>query len=582
MRIDKIDPPSWFVGMTDSILQLFVYGEGLNGIDVSTSMGETKRIISGNLYAVVKILLYIDCKDGVHDIIFRKDGVEIVEHYTLQTKIRIGHSQITPADSIYLIMPDRFAKGKETKVRKDLKPKDPNGWHGGNINGIREHLDYIENLGITTIWLTPVFKNNKSAYKGKFYSYHGYAITDFYDVDEHFGTIEDYRLFVREAHVRGLKVVMDVVFNHCGSEHPWNNGASPRSWINVNHRKSNYECTTIFGSYVSRYDKEQTVKGWFADTMPDLNLKNEDVLRYLTQVTFWWIETTGIDAIRMDTYLYSDNRQMNKWLKILSKEYPYFSVISETWVGNSAYTSKVQQSAVSATGKDNPLIVMDFAFQEKLSEAIDKGDLKIIYDHFIYDFLYADAHQVLAFLDNHDMMRWARMHNNVADTKIALTILLTMPRIPQIFYGTEFMFRGDGNGKDDGKLRQDFLIESDNRPLTADRNDFEKEMFEYMRKLLFWRQNSSAIKSGNMIHFLPQGGTYVYFRVSRDEKLMVIANPTEKSQNILLGRFLEMLWHSRVGLNVLDGKQIKLDAYTTNGNSIIEIKKKEVLILKLL
>lgn len=569
MRIDKIDPPSWFVGMTDSILQLFVYGEGLKDIEVNTSMGETKGIISGNLYAVVKILLYTECKDGVHDIIFKKDGLEIVEHYTLQQKKRIGHSQITPADSIYLIMPDRFAKGKDTKAIKDLKPKDPNGWHGGNIIGIREHLDYIEDLGVTTIWLTPVFKNNKKAYKGKFYSYHGYAITDFYDVDEHFGTIDDYRLLVKEAHEKGLKVIMDVVFNHCGSEHPWNNGASPRSWINRNPRKSNYECTTIFGSYTSKYDKEQTVKGWFADTMPDLNLKNDDVLRYLTQMTFWWIETTGIDAIRMDTYLYSDNRKMNKWLKSLSKEYPDFSVIAETWIGNPAYTSKVQRSAMSATGKGNPLIVMDFAFQEKLSEAINKRDFNIIYDHFIYDFLYPDARQTLAFLDNHDMMRWARKHNDVADMKIALTILLTMPRIPQIFYGTEFMFRGDGNGKDDGKLRQDFIIGND-----------DNEIYDYIKKLLRWRQNSTAISSGDLIQFLPQDDVYVYLRYRDVDKVMILINMSDIPQVINLDRYIDEFRIMSFGNDIITG--VKFISHHISGEeNIIKVEAKSINIVNI-
>lgn len=569
MRIDKIDPPSWFAGMTDNTLQLFVYGEGLKGIDANTSMGQIKRIISDDLYAIATLLLHKDCKDGVYNIFFKKDNQEIAIPYVLRQKKKVDHSRITPNDSIYLIMPDRFAKGKDIVDPKDLRPKAPNGWHGGNINGIREHLDYIKDLGVTTIWLTPVIKNNKKAFKGRYYSYHGYAITDFYEVDEHFGTIEDYRSLIKESHERGLKVVMDVVFNHCGSEHPWNNGYSPRFWINRNPMKSNYECTTIFGSYISRYDKEQTINGWFADTMPDLNLKNDNVLLYLTQMTFWWIETTSIDAIRMDTYLYSDNQKMNKWLKSLSKEYPNYSVIAETWIGNPAYTSKVQQSAMRATGKDNPLIIMDFAFQEKLSEAIYKRDLKIIYDHFIYDFLYPDAHQTLAFLDNHDMMRWARKHNDVADMKIALTILLTMPRIPQIFYGTEFMFKGTGDGKNHGNIRQDFLIGNDNN-----------EIYDYIKKILRLRHNSTAITSGDMIQFLPQNGIYVYFRINYDDKLMILINLLDKPQEINLNRYIDEFEIKSFSKDVITGTVFE-PCHISNTEVISMVEAKSVNIVKI-
>lgn len=576
-RIDKIDPPSWFIGMNERTLQLFIYGEGLKDFRTTADFGKTETVIYGGTFAIVTILLYSNSNEGEHEISFEKGEVKICKLYWLKRKKNRCLSCLSPADSIYLIMPDRFAKGKDTKAIKDLKPKDPNGWHGGKINGIREHLDYIEDLGVTTIWLTPIFKNNKKAYKGKFYSYHGYAITDFYDIDEHFGTIDDYRLLVKESHEKGLKVIMDVVFNHCGSEHPWNNGTSPRSWINRNPMKSNYECTTIFGSYTSKYDKEQTVKGWFADTMPDLNLKNDDVLRYLTQMTCWWIETTGIDAFRMDTYLYSDNRQMNKWLRKLNNEYPEFPVIAETWVGNPAYTSRVQKSALKSTGKGNPLIVMDFAFQEKISEAIRKKDLKIIYNHFVYDFLYENAYQTLAFLDNHDMIRWARKHTDVADMKIALTILLTMPRIPQIFYGTELMFSGIGDGKGDGKIREDFCLNKSLKELIVSySNDNRYEVLEYLKKLLCWRRGSLAIKYGDMVQFLPEEGVYVYFRKTEKEKIMCIFNPTKNKTSMSMERYYSELKKYKRGINIMTEKTMIL-----NRKKIINLDKKEVLILKI-
>lgn len=574
MRIDKIDPPSWFVGLTDNTLQLFVYGEGVKNVLVNSSMGKTKKLISGNSFAVATILLEPDCKDGIHKVSFTKGDVEIVKPYLLQRKNNHNHSRLTSADSIYLIMPDRFAKGKETKAREDLRPNDPNGWHGGNINGIREHLDYIEDLGVTTVWLTPILKNNSQADKGKYYSYHGYAITDYYDVDKHFGTIEDYRLFVKKAHERGLKIVMDVVFNHCGSEHPWNNGASPHTWINREQRKSNYECTTIFGSYTSKYDKEQTIKGWFADIMPDLNLCNDDVLRYLTQMTFWWIEIADIDAIRMDTYLYSDNRQMNRWLKSLSVEYPNFSVIAETWIGNPAYTSRIQKNALSATGKDNPLIVMDFAFQEKIVEAFKKQDLMPLYNHLIYDFLYPNAYQTLAFLDNHDTKRWKSEGYRVEIVKQAIGVLLTIPRIPQLLYGTELLMAGEGKGVGDGITRQDFAIDSSRLFSISERTKDEKDIWEFTRTLLKWRRKCRAIFEGNLIQFLPQNSVYVYFRCYKIEKIMILVNPCNVNLKLSLLRYQDELKGFTKLTEVLTGK-------TRGIGDTIEIKQYELLILKL-
>ena len=267
---------------------------------------------------------------------------------------------ITNEDVVYMLMPDRFAK--EGTASQNLQTQnDPNKRHGGNIRGIITNLPYLRDLGITALWLTPVFKNSE---------YHGYSITDFYDVEPCLGTLEDYKTLVRLAHENGIKIVMDVVFNHCSIEHPWVKNPPLSDWFNGQNGKkiriTNYLVTTIFDPYASQVDRDNTVKGWFTEKMPDLNITNEFVFRYLTQMTIWWIETAGIDAIRMDTYLYSDFDRMIEWQNIVSKEYPGFSVIAETWVPEAAYTAKIQNEAYKKLCENASFIVMDFAFQKRI------------------------------------------------------------------------------------------------------------------------------------------------------------------------------------------------------------------------
>lgn len=576
MRVDKIDPPLWFVGMYDNHLQLFVYGDDLKGVTVDATFSEKSLVIaSGKYFAVVDIALRGDIQEGTYDINFRRGRENIVKIYTLRTRQIKERHTLSPSDVIYLIMPDRFARTKDDKVYDDIDIENPHAWHGGTLNGIRKRLDYIQDLGVTTIWLTPVFKNNHSLYKGRYASYHGYAITDFYEVDPHFGALEDYKVLVEEAHNRGLKVVMDIVFNHCGSEHPWVcRGGTPATWMNRNVGKTNYECRTVLDPYASNYDREKTVRGNFSGIMEDLNLGDEKVLQYLTQMSFWWIEVTGIDAFRMDTYLYSDGRQMKKWLKALKVQYPHSSVIAETWMGNPALTAKVQKDALPYTGKDNPLIVMDFAFQESLSKGISIGDMRPLYEHLVCDFLYKSPRQTLAFLDNHDMLRWRLEHPNIDQMKQALAILLTIPRIPQILYGTEYLFAGGGNRESDGDMRQDF-------DWSKHRTPEEKELYNFMRHLLHWRKSCMAVTRGAMKHFLPQRDVYVYFRTYHNEKVMVVVNPKETKRKLPLKRYVEELKEFRIARDIITGDEYDLTDSHGKDKNYIEIKGNGILILKL-
>ena len=475
---------------------------------------------------------------------------------------------ISNEDVVYLLMPDRFAK-EELPEQNLQNGNDLNKRHGGKIRGIISNLSYLYDLGVTALWLTPVFKNSE---------YHGYSITDFYEIEPCLGFLEDYQSLVKQAHEHGIKIIMDIVFNHCSIKHPWLENPPLDNWFNGQEgqviQKTNYKVTTIFDPYASQTDRDYTVKGWFTEEMPDLNIENDFVFKYLTQMTIWWIETTGIDAIRMDTYLYSDFEKMIEWQNIITKEYPGFSVIAETWVPEEAYTAKIQNEAYKRLNNDTSLIVMDFAFQKRIESCFDRVKCYDkegqIYNHFVYDYLYNCPKETLAFLDNHDLPRWYSQIKNKAKLKQALAILLTVPRIPQIYYGTEFLFSSDGNGYGDGNYRVDAF-----EALLSPEKFVRYEIARYLKIILNWRKKSKAISNGTMKHFIPQDGVYVYFRSYKDEKVMILANCTSKTSTIDLSLYKEEIKDYNYGTDVISSKQIYLT------NSTLTMKKNAIFILEL-
>ena len=468
MQIDRIEPLCWFSGMKDTSLQLIIYGNNLTDVKFETTLpiiDNSISLIYGCNCVIVNFTLQKDVPSGEYSVtLTNAEGKSIQYPYHIVARRNRLHNPIDTSDVIYLIMPDRYARSTQKERPSDIDVKNPNGWHGGNIRGVIEQLDYIKDLGVTAIWLTPVFENDNPSQKkdGNVYeTYHGYSITNFYEVDKHYGNIRDYCELVVKAHRRGLKVIKDVVFNHCSINHPWVNNLPQKDWINgvdYTHRQlTNYSVTTIFDKYASASDKVATVNGWFTDSMPDLNLKNPDVLKYLTQMTIWWIETANIDAIRMDTYLYSDFDAMQKWQRRMDLEYPGFSIIAETWVPDAPYTARIQQEILNANKTKAPCIVMDFAFQKRLEKTFYNGDVREnketeMYDHFVNDFLYEDPVNILAFIDNHDLPRWLSINKGVKPLKQALAILMTSPRIPQLYYGTEILMAGDGKGTGDEEM----------------------------------------------------------------------------------------------------------------------------------
>ncbi len=453
-------------------------------------------------------------------------------------------------DVIYLIMPARY----------------------GGINGVRKRLSYLTDLGITALWLTPVFKSM---------SYHGYDITDYYAVDKRYGTIDEYKALVEEAHERGLKVIMDIVFNHCGIHHPWFSNPPGKEWFNGYDDKkpllTNYRLTPTTDPYASDYDKRKTIEGWFVKSMPDLNLRNKKLQNYFFKCTEWWIDTCNIDGIRIDTFPYTDRNSIESLMQKLHSAHPDFHIIGETWVTQPAFTAKMQEGEL-----DSP---MDFALFEAFGyakhENTDKewSGLNRIYNVLCYDYLYKKPASVMAFLDNHDVNRFLedaegeKLASLIRSLKMSLAIMLTLPRIPQIYYGTEILMSGTTE-RSDRDVRKVFPERCTTR---NGRTKEENDMFNFLRKILHWRkENSQLIAYGTMKHFIPFKGIYVYERSlpTKDGVIscLIIANGNDKSSTFNPDRYSEVIGSRKNGRDIISGRSFSL-------TKTIRLSPRKVLIL---
>ena len=586
MEITKIYPPCWFANMNNPILQLVICGGDLTNAHVDI-MGcpklKNEIITISNNY----IVLNVDTSDSKSNTTYRlqlkRNGETVEEEYKFLPRRNKVFEALSMKDAIYLLMPDRFAitDSKHCLKRNVIDENNPDCWHGGTLEGMKAHIGDIADMGFTAIWHTPVFENKQEVTNDtKYYSYHGYAITDFYEIDPHFGNIGDYCDFVDVAHKKGLKVIMDLVFNHSGKDHPFVKNPPVKDWFNNLGKGvcklTNYSPLSAYDKYASEYDKEHFVRGWFTQDMPDINLSNDIVLDYMTQMSIWWIETTDIDAFRIDTYPYAGVEYMQEWQRRMYAEYPQFPILSEAWVGEIEYTAKMQSDNLAAI-PESTMTFMDFAFQRRLSETPIKNKAREIYSHFALDFVYKNSQNLLAFLDNHDVVRWLFRHPSVEGLKQAIGLLLTIPRIPQIYYGTEILMAGDGKGDTDGNMRQDYPW---NISLTAEQQDFKA----YVCKLLKWRKGCKAITDGEMMHFVPlDGNVYVYFRYLRDNNgnvddsnvVMIVVNFSEVNIEVDLCRFKEMLSVCELWHDVIDNKVRLL-----NSMNSINIKANGIIILE--
>lgn len=579
-KIDKIEPSFWYVGMKNPELQLMVYGKNISLCDVSVNypgvnLSSIVKLESPN-YLLVYLTLDKDVKAGNIELTFTQGNKKEIKYYELKTRAKKGAERIgfDSSDVLYMLMPDRFANGNAVNDNdKALSPstadrKDPNARHGGDLAGIEKHLDYFNELGVTALWFTPVLENSMTGG-----SYHGYATTNYYKVDPRLGTNDEYKNLIDNAHNKGLKIVMDMIFNHCGSEHPWLIDMPSHDWFNFPDYKKNFVQTSYkvmphVDPYASDYDFKTMNDGWFVRSMPDLNQKNPHVLRYLIQNSFWWIEYAGIDGIRMDTYPYADFDGMAEWMKELNEEYPNFNVVGESWVTEPAYTAYWQKdSKLSAPRNSHLKTVMDFSFYDKINQAKNEEStedwkgLNRIYNNFVYDYLYPNPSSVMAFLDNHDTNRFLEDGNDIAELKQAVTLLLTIPRIPQLYYGTEIMMNGRKNVSD-GYVRKDFpggwAGDAQNAFTKEGRTPIQNEIFDYISKLLHWRKDNAVISEGTMKHFIPQNGIYIYVRSFEGKAAMVILNGTNKEQVLPIKHYNEVLNNATTGKDIISEKNIDL------------------------
>ena len=601
-KIDRIEPTNWYVGMKNPSVQLMVYGKDIRSAEVSTNYPGVKIDSLVRLDSPNYLLVYMNIKDaqpGTMKLCFKTGKNKTNVNYELKARDMKGEDRqgFTNADVLYMLMPDRFASsGKNLEVKGlnayKVDRSQPSLRHGGDLEGLRQHLDYFTELGVTALWFTPVLENNSPDH-GKTSTYHGYATTDYYRVDPRFGSNADYRRLVDEAHKKGLKVVMDMIFNHCGFEHPWVKDMPTKDWFNTpewlypenqkytvktqtmdgeqttntKYLETSYKPTPVLDPYASKVDLHETVDGWFVPTMPDLNQRNEHLMTYLIQNSEWWIETVGIDGIRMDTYPYADRKGMARWMEVLNEEYPNFNTVGETWVTEPAYTAAWQKDSPLQKENSNLKTVMDFAFFDRVNQAKNEetdawwNGFNRIYNSLCYDYLYKDPSHVMAFIENHDTDRFLGETQDTLALKQALALLLTVNRIPQLYYGTEVLMNGTKQVTD-GNVRKDFPggFPGDTRSAftTEGRTKAENDMFRWTARLLHWRQGNEVITKGKQTQFIPQNGVYVVARSYNGKNVMTVINGTSKAATMKAERYAEIIGDAQEATNILTGHKINI------------------------
>ena len=601
-KIDRIEPTNWYVGMKNPSVQLMVYGKDIRSAEVSTNYPGVKIDSLVRLDSPNYLLVYMNIKDaqpGTMKLCFKTGKNKTNVNYELKARDMKGEDRqgFTNADVLYMLMPDRFASsGKNLEVKGlnayKVDRSQPSLRHGGDLEGLRQHLDYFTELGVTALWFTPVLENNSPDH-GKTSTYHGYATTDYYRVDPRFGSNADYRRLVDDAHKKGLKVVMDMIFNHCGFEHPWVKDMPTKDWFNTpewlypenqkytvktqtmdgeqttntKYLQTSYKLTPVLDPYASKVDLHETVDGWFVPTMPDLNQRNEHLMTYLIQNSEWWIETVGIDGIRMDTYPYADRKGMARWMEVLNEEYPNFNTVGETWVTEPAYTAAWQKDSPLQKENSNLKTVMDFAFFDRVNQAKNEetdawwNGFNRIYNSLCYDYLYKDPSHVMAFIENHDTDRFLGETQDTLALKQALALLLTVKRIPQLYYGTEVLMNGTKQVTD-GNVRKDFPggFPGDTRSAftTEGRTKAENDMFRWTARLLHWRQGNEVITKGKQTQFIPQNGVYVVARSYNGKNVMTVINGTSKAATMKAERYAEIIGDAQEATNILTGHKINI------------------------
>ena len=593
--IERVEPPNWWIGMKTLDLQILVYGENISDLVPKINNPSIKLNSFDNFenknYLFLNVSVSENAKPGNIEIDFYRANT-LVERQDFVLNDRLEGSEdvegFNTEDVMYLITPDRFANGDLNNddieyMRERPNRKDIWGLHGGDIQGIINNLDYIKEMGFTTVWLNPVLENNMERA-----SYHGYSTTDYYKIDPRFGTNELFKELSLKSKDMGIKLVMDMIPNHCGSFHWFFKDPPMQNWFNNQneYKRTSHRRETVQDIYASEIDKKEHADGWFVETMPDLNQKNPIVSQYLIQNAIWWTEYAGLAGIRVDTYPYSDKDFMTDWTYALMNEYPNFNIVGEEWADTPTIISYWQRGKVNHDGYVSHLpTLMDFPLQMSFNESLTDGfnygmGFRKPYRSLASDFLYPDPNNLLVFPDNHDMARFfTQVKKDIDLFKMGIVFYSTIRGIPQFYYGTEIIMSPDekrpGNH---GLVRTEFpggWSDHNKNAFTGENLSIdERETQMFFKKLLNWRKNNKIIHNGKLIQFAPKDEVYSYFRILEDKMVWVILNRNDSSKQIDISRFAELISEKKLGFDFLNERTVSL-------SEDIEIDKKTALIIEI-
>ena len=595
-ELEHIEPPNWWVGMKSERLQLMLHGPGIGGATVKSGHADfritgTQHVASPN-YLFVDARIAAGAKPRAVPLRFTLNGQTSTLNYELRAR-EPGSAQrrgFGPADAILNLMPDRFANGNPANddmpgMLENAKRADKSGGrHGGDIEGLIQHLDYIQAMGYTMIWPTPLTENNQPEY-----SYHGYAATDTYRIDPRFGTNDDYRRLAQEAKRRGIGLIMDFVPNHIGSGHWWMRDLPAPDWLNNGGRfkPTNHARTSVADPYASRADERAFTEGWFVDTMPDPNQRNPLVATYQMQNAIWWIEYAGLAGLRIDTYGYSDKDFLAAFSRRVMAEYPKLNMVGEEWSSNPLVVAHWLRGVKNRDGHVSAMpSMMDFPLHDMLRRALVEtdsfqGGLHTLYEALVNDLLYPEPANLVLFEGNHDVVRlFSIVDEDPALFRMALAYVLTVPRTPQLYYGTEVLMTSPKQ-RDDGAVRQDmpggWPGDAVNAFTGAGLSDAQRDAQAFVRKLLNWRKTQPVVHHGQMRHFAPEDGTYVYFRfdakASSKERVMVVFNKAREPRTLDAARFREVLPAGASGSDVITGQRVDLsERFTVPARTVMVLQ----------
>ena len=583
VTLDRVEPPSWWVGMNNQNLQLMIYGNDISTLPVEidypgVSIVQSRPMENPN-YLIIDLVITKEVKVGTFKIEFQdRKRKRISYDYELSERVinSASRQSFGTEDVLYLITPDRFVNGNPKNdnvegMKESLNRELKGGRHGGDIQGMITSLDYIKDLGFTALWMNPLLENNMEEY-----SYHGYSTTDFYKVDPRFGTNEEYQKLVTEAHEKGLKIIMDMIVNHGGSNHWWMRDLPASNWVNNqegflkgDYQGTSHRKTTIQDPYVSNDDLSELTEGWFVPTMPDLNQENPVMGKYLIQNSIWWIEYLNLDGIRMDTYSYPGKEYMAEWTCAIQEEYPFFNTVGEEWHEDPTIVAHWQQGKINSNEYSSCLpSLMDFPLQVGVKKALlDEEDnwsgWLTAYEALAKDFLYADPMKLVVFPDNHDMSRfYSQMNEDLDLFKLGIAYFTTVRGTPQFYYGTEILMKNPGTD-DHGIIRSDFPggWPEDTVSAFSSKGLTEEQIVtqNYFKKILNWRKNQTTIHTGKLIHYAPKDGLYVFFRYDENDKVMVILSKNREDRLLKLDRFEEMIQPNQSGVDIISNKKYELN-----------------------